>query len=489
MNRPALALLLSAGWLLAAVSAVAQEKRFDALVFRPSAGPRDLVMVLKSEVIGDLSPTVGLYTDLAWNPLNLVLNQSTNSRVAAVTAGLTLTPMAGIGFFNWVDVTLAIPLVAWQTGANLQEIGSEGPVPSHAVGDMRLAARLSVPYFNRKDEIKSGFGLAVAGNVNLPTGNPAAFTGDGTVTGGPVLIADYRFGFGLLVAANAGVWFRPSGEFIGYKLGDMARTPTATAWSTASTNARRSPRAPTAGTGARWRTSRGTRLPRRALFTSSPTPMSSSRTPGPSSPRWLRSSSTSPRFRQVEIQVHTDGRASKLDSLYWSALQSERVKKALEAEGVDSARIAPRPFGHAAPIYADSQCVGPDQGLSQGCRTMTSRNQRVVFRIVRRGAPPPHPITGARDGNASMLPIKESVLPRGPAVLPKSGALPTQGVLPADGVLPAAGSNPGLPQATKALPDHGVLPRQGAPKKPDEPAPAREDAPKKLAPRDSRTNN
>ena len=60
------------------------------------------------------------------------------------------------------------------------------------------------------------------GNINLPTGNPAAFTGDGVVTGGPVIIADYRFGFGLLVAANTCLWLRPSTDFAGIKIGDMA---------------------------------------------------------------------------------------------------------------------------------------------------------------------------------------------------------------------------------------------------------------------------
>src|SRR5215468_4825416 len=190
------------------------------MVFRTYAGPRDLVMVQKSEVIGHMSPVVGLYTDLAFNPLELVLNNG-DQRIHAITAGLTLTPMAGIGFFNWLDVTAAIPLVAWQTGANLRDLGSEGSVSSNAVGDMRLNARVALPYLNRKDEVKSGFGMAVGGNVNLPTGNPAAFTGDGKVTGGPVLIADYRFGFGLLVATQAGVWLRPGGEFADVKVGNM----------------------------------------------------------------------------------------------------------------------------------------------------------------------------------------------------------------------------------------------------------------------------
>src|SRR5262249_3598623 len=66
-----------ASLLLAQRSARAEEGRFDAQVFRPSAAPRDLVMVRKSEIIGDLSPTVGVFSDLGFDPLVLV-NKSTD---------------------------------------------------------------------------------------------------------------------------------------------------------------------------------------------------------------------------------------------------------------------------------------------------------------------------------------------------------------------------------------------------------------------------
>ena len=178
------ALLVAAGAWLAGSSARAEEGRFDAQVFRPSAAPRDLVMVRKSEVIGTLSPVVGLFSDLGFDPLVLV-NKSTNQAINAVAARLTLTPMAGIGLFNWVDVTVAVPLVAWQYGGNLRGIGTEGPVKSIALGDMRLSTRVSLPYLNRKDEVKRGFGMALAGDVNLPTGSMKDFTSDGVVTGGP----------------------------------------------------------------------------------------------------------------------------------------------------------------------------------------------------------------------------------------------------------------------------------------------------------------
>ena len=62
------------------------------------------------------------------------------------------------------------------------------------------------------------------------------------------------------------------------------------------------------------------------------------------------------------------------------------------SSGIDGARLTAKGMGHSAPVYDDSGCTGPDEQLSQTCRLMTSKNRRVVFRIVKRGAPPPRPV-------------------------------------------------------------------------------------------------
>ena len=608
--------------LLTSQAARAQEKRFDAETFRPSGAPRDLVMVQKSEVIGNLSPVVGLYADLAFNPLNFVINDSTNQTVKAVTAGLTLTPIAGIGFFNWIDVTAAIPLVAWQTGDNLRDIGSEGSVSSSSMGDIRLQARAAIPYFNRKDEVKSGFGLAVAGNITLPTGSVANFTGDGQVTGGPVLIADYRFGFGLLVAANAGLWLRPGGEFAGFKLGNMGSFGVAAEQYVVQSKGisvigevygypslSKFPNTPSQVPaevllGVRWQSKKGISItaggsfgaacgfgaPALDLFTSITWQPGNSReqeeidrlqqrdeddpdhdgligdadrcpnaagppenlgcpdtdTDGdgiidrldecpdlPQGPHGKNgcpmayvkgdeivitdqvhfatdkdiildgSKSTlsevarvlvdHPEIREMVIEGHTDVRASDAYNMNLSQRRVNSVMRYLTTqEGIDPQRLTAKGFGHSAPVYDDAMCLGPDESLSATCKTMTSKNRRVVFRILRRGAPPPRPITGAPDGNSSVLPNKDMVLPsagESGGVLHHGGALPSKSVLPGS-VLPEAGSNAGLPQQTKALPEKGVLPRQGtsrgdggaAPKPPESPAPKKPPAPKAKPP-------
>jgi len=187
-----------------------------------------------------------------------------------------------------------------------------------------------------------------------------------------------------------------------------------------------------------------------------------------------------PEIRQLGIQVHTSAAASEASSLYLSQLRANSVGKALRWEGVDPSRFEAKGMGSSALIYDDSQCVGPDEALSPDCRTLTSKNRRVVFHILRLGAAPPRPITGAPDGNASLLPNKEGVLPSS-GVLPKAWVLSTKAVLPSRGALPDAGTTAGLPGATKALPDQGVLPRQGTTRKPDAP---KEAAPKEAVPKE-----
>nr|QAT78188.1 TraB [Byssovorax cruenta] len=218
--KRSVALLASLSVALVGAAAQAEEGRFDAQIFRPAAAPRDLVMVQKSEVIADRSPTVGVLVHYSLDPLALFMKER-DQQLKAVAARFELDALAGIGLFDWADVTLAFPIILAQTGDNLRPIGSEGAVASSVLGDLRLSARVALPYLNRKAEIKRGFGMALTGNIGLPTGNQNAFAGDGAVTGGVGLIADYRWNFGLIIAANGGFWFRPDREFAGVRVGDM----------------------------------------------------------------------------------------------------------------------------------------------------------------------------------------------------------------------------------------------------------------------------
>ncbi len=586
--------------LLASSGATAEEGRFDAQVFRPSAAPRDLVMVQKSEVIGNLSPTFGLFTNIALDPLVLI-NKNTNQRLSAVAARLELTGMAGIGFFNWFDISLAVPFVAWQSSDNLRPIGTEGPIKSSAMGDLRFSSKVAIPYFNRKNEVKSGFGMAVVGNLNLPTGSTEAFTSDGVVTYGGSLIADYRFSAGLLVAANGGFWLRPDRQLAGVRIGNMASFglsaeayivqrwgvsvigevygyPSLTKYPD---SIRQIPAEFLLG--ARWQTKQGITVtiggsfgaacgfgaPAVRFFSSITWQPKTSReqdeinrlqevdsddpdhdgligaadhcpnVPGapenlgcpdkdsdedgvidredecpdlPGGPRGKRGCPTAylkgdeivildevhfatdknilldeskpilldvvevllahPELREVRIEGHTDVRATDAYNMNLSQRRVNSAMAFIAASGIDPSRLQAKGYGHTQPVYDDTGCLGPDEGLSPDCKRMTSKNRRVVFRVLRRGAPPPRPISGAPDGNASSLPSRDAVLPGNTTVLPTQSNLPSKGngVLDNKGVLPSAPDHAApeqhvLPTQQGALPNGSVLPKSGATKK------------------------
>lgn len=613
----ALTAIVALGGALASEPAKADEGRFDAQTFRPSAAPRDLVMVRKSEIVGHASPVVGLFSDLAFDPLVLV-DKSTNQAIDVVSSRLTLTAMAGIGLWNWIDFTAALPIIAFQDGGNMRALGTEGEVKASALGDLRFEAKLGLPFLHRKDEVKEGFGAALYGNVNLPTGDPMAFTGDGTVTGGGGAIIDYRFNFGLLIAANGGVWLRPDRQFAGTRVGNMGSFGVAAemyvlqrygisvmgevfGYPSMVSYPEDPSQIPAEGLlGIRWQSKWGLTVtvggsfgaacsfgaPGLRLWSSITWQPKTSReqeeinrlmqkdsddpdkdgligpadkcpnAPGrpenqgcpdtdtdgdgvvdrdddcPDLPSNARGKGgcpgafvkgdeivildqvhfatdkdvildeskpiledvykvlvEHPEILQITIEGHTDVRAGDVYNQALSQRRVASVQRYLESKGIDPTRLSSKGYGHSQPIYDDSGCLQPDEELTATCRFMTSKNRRVLFHIVKRGAPPPKPLTGA-DGKGTALPTKTNILPTGDPTMPviqdpnKEGAKPGGGVLPGkdgavlpnQGVLHKSGDTQlpppsTLPKGGTTLPNQ-VLPTAGTPKNGAGPSPA-----------------
>ncbi len=591
---------------LAALGAVsvthAEEGRFDAQIFRPSAAPRDLVMIQKSEVIGHKSLTLGLYSDISLDPL-AIASVTTGQQIDAVGARFQVTGLVGFGFYDWFDVTLAAPFVAWQTSDNLRSLGSEGPISSNALGDLRFATKIAIPGFNRKDHIREGFGMAVTGNINLPTGNQNAFASDGAVTGGAGYIIDYRFNFGLLVSANAGVWLRPDRQFAGTKVGNMANFGLGAemyvvqrwGWSVIGgvfghASLVSFPDSPSqvpaeALLALRFQTDSGVTLTVGGAFGANCgfgapvfrafggivwTPSSSREqelinrlkrmdSEDPDEDNIMGSADkcpeeagvaanngcpekdedkdgvndrddkcpkvaggtkkegcpvaflkedeivildpvhfatdqdviledskivldqvvgvlkNSPDIRELEIEGHTDVRASDAYNFNLSQRRVDSVRAYMLFKGIEPFRISARGYGHSQTIYDDSMCNMKDELLSEDCKFMTSKNRRVVFRIKRFGAP----ASRSLDGSAPILGPSDSSLPKGESmgshnplgdsstVFPASKGGPVlqsgAGTLPSgSGALPSS-SGSSLPSGGSSLPSGGSsLPSSGS---------------------------
>lgn len=569
-------LLFSLATLCAAPVAQAEEGRFDAQVFRPAAGPRDLVTIQKSEVIGHNSLTAGFYSDISLDPL-AIASITTGQNIKAVGARLQVTGLLGFGIKDWAEITLAMPFVAWQTSDNLRLLGSEGPVSPNALGDLRFATKIAIPGFNRKDHILEGFGMAATGNINLPTGNQNAFASDGAVTGGLGYIVDYRFKFGLLVTANAGVWLRPDRQFAGTKVGNMANFGLGAemyvvqrwGWSVLGgvfghASLVKFPDSPSqvpaeALLALRFQTDAGFTFTVGGAFGANCgfgapvfrafggivwTPKNSREQalieklkkmeeedpdmdnvigPADKCPdvKGLADNNGCPRFdkdqdgttddkdkcpelagnaakegcptayrkddeivimdpvhfatdkdiilddskpgldqvvevlknspdvRELEIQGHTDVRASDAYNFNLSQRRVDNIRMYMIGKGIEPERLVARGYGHTQTIYDDSACNAPDEKLSEDCKFMTSKNRRVVFRITKFGAP----ASRSLDGSAPILG------PGGPS-LPKGESLgPANSLGGGDGVFPQPkDKDPILKSGESGLPD-SMLPK------------------------------
>ncbi|RKG70523.1 OmpA family protein [Corallococcus sp. CA054B] len=218
-RAPLLPLLLALA--LSTAAHAAPDPRFNIQVFRPSGAPQDLVMVTQSRPLSHLSVSAGPYFSYSLNPLSLVPKDGDLGSISLVGNRLQLDVMATVGLFDWFEVGVDMPLVLLQGGQNLEVIGTEGPVESFALGDLRLMGKVAIPGFRRSAE-GHGWGASLTLNVSFPTGVQEAFAGDGELTWAPGLVLDYRFESGILLAFNGGFWKRPDVIFSGVQLGDMA---------------------------------------------------------------------------------------------------------------------------------------------------------------------------------------------------------------------------------------------------------------------------
>ncbi|MCE9670946.1 outer membrane exchange protein TraB [Myxococcus stipitatus] len=202
------------------LAAAQPDTRFDVQLFRPSAGPQDLVVVTQSRPLSHATVAAGPYFSYSLNPLTLIPEGGDLEKISLVGNRLQLDVMAMVGLFDWGEVGVDMPLILAQGGQNLEVIGTEGSVESFVLGDLRLTGKVAIPGLRRPAE-GEGFGAALTLNVSFPTGAQDAFAGEGEMTWAPGLVLDYRFGNGILLALNGGFWKRPDRVFGGVQLGDM----------------------------------------------------------------------------------------------------------------------------------------------------------------------------------------------------------------------------------------------------------------------------
>lgn len=194
---------------------------FNVQTFRPTPGPRDLVIAPQSQTLAHLSWALGAYFSFSLDPLKLLsfVNPDAPRDISVVSNRLELDLMTAIGLGKYFEFGIVQPVVLFQTSDDLSDLGNSGPIQSTVLGDTSFIPKVT---FLRRLPYAKGFGVAMNGRLDVPVGgekSQAAFASNGTVTFTPSLIADYRFGNGALITLSPGILIRKVGEFGDIRLG------------------------------------------------------------------------------------------------------------------------------------------------------------------------------------------------------------------------------------------------------------------------------
>ena len=157
----------------------------------------NILNVGKSDVIPHLKPSVGIMFHFQDDPLQLILrDDSTQIRQRIVDYVLKAEVWASIGLFDFIDVSIIMPVVLSQKAGEIVTLGGQD-FSSFTTADLRFIPKIRL----LDPENTGGFGLAVIAPISFPTGDAGSYNSEGNVRIEPRLVADFQYK-GFTVAAN-----------------------------------------------------------------------------------------------------------------------------------------------------------------------------------------------------------------------------------------------------------------------------------------------
>lgn len=169
---------------------------FDSMTFKPATDQGSYLNVEQSQTLGQWGHALGITADYATR--SLVLKNAAGTAIQDVVQRQLAVDIAGaIGLTDWLNFGIGFGGVPYQRfvtpGSGVQDNGAR-------IGDIRLNLKAQFV-----DPEESAIGLAVVPFMTIPTGSDAHFTGNGTVTGGGLVVLDTkRLGERLSFAVNVG---------------------------------------------------------------------------------------------------------------------------------------------------------------------------------------------------------------------------------------------------------------------------------------------
>ncbi len=210
--------------MMVSTSAFAQiNTDFQAEHFEPMPDQRtNLLNLAKTQPIPHLAPGLNLFLHFADDELQVIQENGPDDQEPTRLLDDQLRAEIGLamGFFDFMDIGVVLPLVVYQTGDDQKIIGRPGEkVDSFAIQDMRI-----VPKVRFIDPAwAGGFGAGLSVPIYIPIGDDKQFAGTGDVRFEPRLALDWFSEGGFGVVGNIAYQIREAAQAQNFVQDDAVR--------------------------------------------------------------------------------------------------------------------------------------------------------------------------------------------------------------------------------------------------------------------------
>ncbi len=194
----------------------------DARTWRAPTDPNASLVMEPAVTPGPGVFSFGGFASYAYRPITLRKAGSDDVALRPVEHVLGLDAVTNLGIGQRFAVGASLPLVLYQTGTSPlpPTVSQVSSVPGSGIGDLGITMKGSII----RNE-GGGFGLAALGNFTLPTADQTSFVGEGAVTAGARILAEYTL---LVAVAQASVGYKlrteprtwPTEQAGGFRFGD-----------------------------------------------------------------------------------------------------------------------------------------------------------------------------------------------------------------------------------------------------------------------------
>jgi outer membrane protein OmpA-like peptidoglycan-associated protein len=216
----ALLLLVLTVFVMPATVHAAYVSRFDALVYDPTVDGGSYFTVYDTATLDAWQGHLGFSLDYANRPLQFSgTGAFVGRRQSVIDHMATLNTFGALGFTDWFNVGLRVPVVLYNWFYSDEPVAAPSGTPDKAamMGDLEVVMK-----FRLIDIEKHPVGLAFVPRMTLPSGDVVRYTGTGHFTGGGTLAFEFapidKLHFGL----NAGAMMRDTVTRHGVTMGPLA---------------------------------------------------------------------------------------------------------------------------------------------------------------------------------------------------------------------------------------------------------------------------